>query len=422
MMTRRILAGLVAGAMLGVGQARAQGPDRSEAVDFLARGSAMQLWDISGDGAVTDWDVAMILFDRLAAIGPVDRDGDGHLTVEDQILTIEAVIYTSFGDLNTDGRTNLDDVAEAIARMQALDPLGDVNGDGSIDALDALLVMEMENPEIRRRLWAVRQMAEYMNDRVEEIRALGREAVMALWAGDPRLNDHIRAISQLYPREHGLWASVEYPDNHYYDVTRTWDRPQDPPPWRHTVILSKRENWPPNHWYDPSIEWKTIPGEHTRARSEQWRNLPGHRYDVSRTWPENHEARISRVWPPNHAASRSGRDVYPPEHLERVSETWNHGLEFSQRKYPPNHDRSLSQSWGPHTTMLSTTWPPNHLAEISSGWPPGVIPAWWPPNHFRGTSEEWSQPQYPLPPLFPPDHSVFTTLRDIIPQPPQPPR
>jgi hypothetical protein len=313
-------------------------------VDFLSRGSALRIWDISGDGRVTDWDAAMILFDRLQAIGPVDRDRDGHLTVEDQILTIEAIFYTSFGDLNADGQADLDDVAEALARIQALDPLGDVNGDGSIDALDALLVMEMEDPEVYRRLRPVREMAECMSIRVEDIRAEGREAVLAQWAGDPRINDHLKSISGLYPRDNGFIIGWNFPNNHYHDITTGWE--PDGPQGAHTLSRSNRDNWPPNHHYSYSITWRDPEGNHEVALSEQWRLHPGHLRRISRSWPPNHLTRVSRVWPPNHSTDNSNRELYPHEHLQEASGTWTHDRNFSAAKWPPNHETgpSLIQS------------------------------------------------------------------------------
>lgn len=417
-------------------------PDRVSATNFLViEGSSIELRDMNNDGFISDADVALLIYDQLIAshgqdLQVGDLDGDGAVTGEDVIEAIAALLRASFGKVIPDEQpVGPGDVLAVVDGVMTASPTADLNLDGSADTGDIAVVItniELDLAPLTHEIgWVARGLYEYIG----VIRERGREFFMAEEPVEAsRRREHAVIISDEWPSNHPSW----WPPNHRRNVSETI-KPEYPrrPPWmlqpvdpawpplpsEHARSISGR--WPANHdlWFsqtwegfDHDLELSVVPGQwpnptlprHVSELSKHW--PPNHAYQLSRSWPAEHFQVNSRVWWPMHVWSDSSQRRFPPMHSKWTTDHWSHDLELSRSIFPPNHLRMVSASWPMgHQQGVSVHYPPNHISYISSSWP-GPQPQ-WPSNHARELSEQWSNPAPPAGwPLFPRDHSWFTTF------------
>ncbi len=408
----------------------------------IVTASGMGLKDMNGDGAISDVDVALMILDRLTeaygqdlAVG--DLDGNGVANGEDMVTAITRVVQSTFGKLIADDMPVSDaDVAIEIDNVVNQIPAADINFDGTNDIFDVGVALNAmgTDPNLFNNIdTAAREIFEYIG----AIRTFGRGFFMATEAVP---EDHLQGVSSTWPDDHPRW----WPPNHTTGVSRSYEPPAYPPnhtqydssqypgPAPHQTDVSRC--WPANHLKDASVTWPAPPNHgvfasfneppppsHALAASKTW--PASHMCSASSTWPADHDLTVSRTWWPQHTQADSSTRVWPPLHLQTVSNMWQHQTAVSQASWPPNHYPSVSNGWGPgHTVNISAEYPPGHLSYASTTWP-GPQPT-WPPSHTDKDSREWSTPTpSPWPPLFPPDHSWFTTfkdLHDVVPRIPWP--
>jgi len=410
-------------------------------------GSSLADLDFTGDCVPTLRDFAVVVYLELKAKGllEVDTDGDGELTANDTILQIRKIIAASVADPDQNGVTDATDLSVVVDDIisNVNDPGADVTQDGEVDGSDILLVGDQIS---RTNVVDFVKAADAIYGYIGLIAPLVDDGSLgwhtAQTSGDcngfggenwPDDDQHYPRTSQLYPpvSEHQVLISRIYPPNHSISVSVRWPNPEysnplfEPP---HFDWPDNVENWPPNHFTEASAswddDWPDGPGEHSEQHSLRWRSKPGHFYSVSSTWPTDlylHSIELSERWPVNHAeiVSREGLMPTPAGHVMAISVGWHPSgisghLAVVSGRWPPSHTRVVSQNWGTHLIAWSVSWPANHQGSTSSGWPVDFYPN-WPANHNGITTRSDHQQGPPIPPaIFPPDHTYFTTIRDIL--------
>ncbi len=416
-------------------------PDRTELTTYLSP-SPVVLSDRNGDCAVSDVDVAMILDDRLVELyGPQfetlgDLDGDGNVTSEDVIAAISKLLKSAYGKTTSDWQpVNTSDVFATVEAVLSQLPEGDINFDGLKDVADIFVTTTQLGTSFTPS--EVDQIARKAYTYVGALRQLGREHFMASACAP---TSHLEGVSNTWPPNRPTW----WPPNHLTGISGSYPPPSTYWPHGHTIHDSNNltswpehearvsKTWPANHMWDMSRTWTSPPAHgviasaaspppHAVGVSGHW--PAGHSSSASTTWPDDHDQNTSRTWWPHHTASNSQRMVVPPVHIDAISMKWSHQASASQMVWPPNHYSSVSGGWGPtHAPGTSGSWPPAHLNYASNGWP-GPQPS-WPSTHTVTVSTSWGEPSPGSWPIFPPDHSWWTTFRDIpgiVPQFPWPP-
>jgi hypothetical protein len=370
------------------------------------------------------------LLQKVAAYARVvpleDVNNDASIAVEDARLQLRAIVRGFAGDLDGSGVVDVGDVAiviramsEGLAAPTSAD--GDLNADGRIDIGDVTLVMRSYGQEIDSAL-------------VDE---LVDQMLPAASSNNP--TDHARYFSEGNPPYWPGWWPLQqppqWPPNHEYSISKTWyQKPPYGPPTPHTYVFS-RNLWPPNHYWSITTLW---PEQHQQRSSLQdW--PPNHLASVSENWPGpgDHSTTVSDQWPPNHLKANSRRESHlqiwsilhpddphmipdPSPHVHEISMHWaDHQVRQSLWVWPPNHIRQASLTWRyDHILNLSLTWPQGHFGGMSRAWPTPTPP--WPPNHIVSVSERDGEPHAPpVPPLFPEDHTIFKTIKELIPKVPK---
>ena len=404
-------------------------PDRTGVTRFMSR-SSMVMTDLNNDCLVSDVDVVMLLMDRMAELyGPDlevgDLDGDGIETSEDIVTAIGFLMKGAFGKTAPGGdeAVGAADIEQTLLAVAAGDVEGDLNFDGDVNAEDLLVTVDrfgeaVSDYDIDQ---AARLAAEYMG----YIVYLGRDGFMASGCAP---DTHLSRVSDTWPPDHPDW----WVPNHYTSISRGYEG-EEPDPIEHSSWVSSHyptaphesetsASWPPNHDWYASSTWGppgdhqtytsvVVPEEaHVRTVSQAW--PPGHMEAATSTYPPDHEPIVSQAWWPNHTYYDSMGRIMPPVHLTWFTEDkWVHQTENSQAAWPPNHTYEVSNGWGSHGKSISLLYPPGHIASASNTWP-GPQPT-WPPMHTRAVSESWGEPSDGDWPMFPSDHSWWTTFQDI---------
>ncbi len=379
--------------------------------------------DATGDCCVGDIDIVLNILSQEIPIE--DHDLDGTISINDQIETVRRIIARSFGDLDADGVVGEADILHVVIAMKLKnDHTADVTFDGVVNADDLLAIIGKVGKPMRAD---AERLAPQVVDLMNYLMQHDYQVLLgSCGGGGPTAGSHSQSISGSYPDSHGSGFSGWFPDDHMHTITSDW--PTLPPGHNGAIssgthyINFSQHTWPANHSYSVSSDWGTDPGDHSSALSEEWEYQPDHRTDASTSWPSpsDHDNSISRTYPPNHSGSRSAQR-HPTEHRADTSGNWhngstsqnNHGSAFSS-KWPTNHTASVSASWpgNSHHGGTSARWPTNHHSAASTTWPANTNPQ-WPPTHFSAVSSDWGQPADDGWPLFPPDHSWWTTGTDI---------
>jgi hypothetical protein len=400
------------------------GPAELAPTDLIGRlGQSSLAIDVTGDCRVSELD---IILNAIAATQSVsDADGDGVLTYQDRLADMEQLVRRSVADFDNDGLVSDADVFHVLEVAAFTgDVEADVNLDGITDLSDVLITADRVGIELAP---ATDQVAETLLTYADYVRQFDATSLLATCAGGTTASDHSKSISETYPSDHGSGFSGWYPGNHMFTITSEWPRL----PRGHNGVISQgthfinfsQYQWPPNHSYAVSKEWGVNPGDHSSTLSEEWKHQPDHRAEVSKSWPppEKHDNSISRTFPPNHKGDLSAQRR-PTPHATAVSGTWHDGSTSSNShdtafsaKWPTNHSKSVSGSWpgSQHHGGVSAMWPPNHHSAASTTWPPQTFPQ-WPPTHFATVSADWGNPVPGPWPVFPPDHSWWTTATDVV--------
>lgn len=357
-----------------------------------------------------------------------DLNADGRVDHEDAAIAIADTLHALAGDLNSDGVVNENDVALLMQQLlrgagrPATASEGDINADGILDQEDLAALIGLQGLIV--------------DDAA--IDAFAQAVADMSTAGDGP-GDHAQYFSDTFPP---YWPGPPFfppfPPNHEYSISEQWyQQPPFGPPDGHQYGTSQN-GWPPNHYWQISTEW---PIEHVIATSDiEWPS--NHLHAISSTWPDDHAAGLSGQFPPNHILPNSHQESHlqiwsqlhpddehmvpqPSPHRQEISNHWaDHQVAQSLLVWPPNHIRQASNTWRhDHLLNVSITWPAGHFGGISRQWPQPTPP--WGPNHLTSVSLEGGDPHVdPLPPLFPEDHTIFTTIREIrrlVPATPQQP-
>ncbi|QOI99677.1 MAG: hypothetical protein HRU70_03975 [Phycisphaeraceae bacterium] len=401
--------------------AQPSAPGRTEITSRLS-GSLLAVPDGNLDCGITDIDFAFAFAfeDRLTALyGPDlavgDLDGDGFVTGEDVVEAIRRLILAGYAKvIVTPGEapgpvTELDALAVALD-VAAGEPAGDINLDGTPDVFDTLDAADRVGlPTIHPYDLdlAAREIFDYLG----VVRQRGRDYFMAEECAP---KDHDPGISRGWPKDHPVW----WKPNHIRDVSRMYEQISPPP---HEENLSR--SWPANHhdhfsrtWDKPNVPRRRDdplypPPHHAKEYSDHW--PASHSKSASESWTIEHDLAISAGWWPHHTATDSYTRVFPPRHLQWNSERWIHDQNQSRKEYPPNHYPLVSNTWTPpgHNQERSNSYPPSHSMQVSLQW---TSPQSWPPNHTLESSRTGGNPPDGGWPVFPPDHTWFTTFRDLI--------
>ncbi len=372
--------------------------------------------DVNGQIEVVD--LVDWLSDYTRGLELVDADADGAVDMDDARIAIVELLQALHGDLNFDGVVDAADAAWLAEQLKMRDGdratarEGDVNADGILSGADLVALLENLGSTVDHQ-----ELSHVANQMLEFIAS----------ADGP--GDHGQYFSDTFPPE---WPGPPFfppfPPNHEYSISEQWyqNPPFGPPAPGHQIGTSQN-GWPPNHYWQISVSW---PIEHTIDVSDiEW--PPNHVHEISTTWPPTHTATLSGQFPPNHILPNSYNESHlqiwsilhpddphmipePSPHRAEVSNHWaDHQVAESLLVWPPNHIRQASLSWRhDHLLNVSITWPTGHYGGVSRLWPQPTPP--WPPNHLVSASNEGGGPHVePIPPLFPPDHTIFTTIRDI---------
>lgn len=396
------LAGLLASASHG----QNLGPRDSTIISSFLAPSRATIGDVNGDCHVSDVDFALLFHQQMSAIfGPGlvtgDLDGDGAFTTANQVLVAEHMLRASFGEaaaddafFNLEGVTNTDEIT-AVVRVGSRDLPSDRDFESVAFRLHQyMLAIEAKGPEF-----------------------------FSVDGFVP--TDHLRGVSSTWPPSAPRW----WPANHLVSISHQWNPepvPHDsqrsnndwptPQPDPHAMSISS--SWPSNHTRGVSRTYPASP-EHQVSTSRSW--PPSHDVAASSTWtvdpPHNHDKTISRAYWPGHSSLDSRLRVVPPSHQAAITSDWGHGVNMSSdRLWPPNHHGTVSLTWGPplvHNMDRSASFPPSHLRDASRTW---AGPEFWPLNHTASMSAGWGEPSNRDWPLFPPDHSWFTTMSPLLPR------
>lgn len=390
-------------------------PGPTEMVTLLS-GSGIDVVDMNGDCAVSDVDLAMMIDHRLNALfGPsfqvFDADGDGFASAEDVHTAIRGILMGLFGKASPvgGGQVGDADVDLVIGAVVAGGAAGDVNLDGSPDIEDVWLVIDRYGQAVCE--YTIDTATQRIFEYIGLLRWHGHEAFMAEECAP---STHLIGVSNTWPLDHPNW----WKPNHMVGMSQSYNEPE-----AHTTATSTL--WPANHLKDASATWKPPPGTHWIWYSKGGEPPPSHKYEVSATWPPGHAGDASSTWPsahdqgitrtwwPRHTYEESRANIVPPMHAISVSEGWFHAQELSRLIWPPNHFPGVSGGWGPmHGLKLSSVYPPGHVGVASTTWP-GPQPT-WPPGHAYSVSATWGEPEPGDWPIFPPNHTWFTTFQQII--------
>lgn len=401
--------------------ALADPPDSMILTEFM-QNSAFVAEDLNGDCVVSDVDIALHMRTTLISLYgqqmlPGDLDDDGFVSVNDQQLALASILRQSFGHLipNSEQVTE-QDVFVAITGIATGDLSADVNLDGFTDFSDVTSVIDQMGTEVFE--WHLFDMANHLYDYIDAINEYGEQAFMA--AECELANEHMTGVSETWP-PHAKPRG--WPPNHLPTISNA----------REDHSISHSSAWPPNHQQGSSETWPPPPFTdhqifvsyssdpvHERAVSKQW--PPNHTQGHSGSWnePAPHEVNTSRTWWPEHGADDSRQRIVPPLHYDLTSTQWEHNIEASSYSWPPNHNHTVSGGWGPsHLASRSSYYPPNHVNYASGTW---TQPEPWPPTHTNATSSTWpSSPSGPGSwPVFPHDHSWWTTFQESVPLVPVP--
>ncbi|MBL0927908.1 MAG: hypothetical protein IBJ11_09700 [Phycisphaerales bacterium] len=418
-----------------IGQQMVLGPPDRMIITRFMSSSSMLLRDLNNDGAISDVDVSMMVLDQLVAMyGPSldvgDVDGNGVVNGEDVVAAIATMIRGCFGKTAAAfGPVGGQDVAATATFVIAGSLRGDLNFDGASDVEDVVVTVEAVGQTVAIAS-SFDETARELFTYIGAIRSLGRAHFMAT---GPVSNTHSTPVSGLWPADHPRWWRA----NHMVAISREYDDGGKKPVWHEPATSSRwqspsphdqglSEQWPANHAADVSASWLKPPvhnvvrteqrpadGEtHEAALSSKW--PLSHVRSASNTWGPDHEVQISRTWWPGHDMYDSRARVWPPVHAAYGSAAWDrylHNRALSQAAWPPNHEPRLSSTWGlPHLTGTSSFYPSNHFGYASGSWE-GPRPM-WPAGHFREISRTWNEVPREWP-LFPADHSWFTTFSQV---------
>lgn len=440
-----------------------QGPIFGETTTVLVRAyPGATVTDIDGDGAITDNDfrlwVSSELLDRLTIS---DTDDDGLLTAIDEVESFRVLLDKLSGDINGDGIKDSSDIAGFLDLY--IDPdedlffvnvlSADINLDGSVTA---------EDFEVFLQAYDLDEFPDSLLVAVDLLANIDGTLTYLLYT-----QGHVQSVSSGWEEGHkaGISRAPDWvPPNHDFGISRMWTHNPNTSHYRDTPYheIGWSEAWPPNHMLDRSNSWfgehntdtSGLFDRHDIQLSGSWPS--GHLRDISQEWheaPNAHTVVLSRLWPPDHEIQASntlvpadhstifsqldGNEGFPPNedypdwpafipqepaHQEYWSSTWpdGHHTVTSEAFFPPNHAISASGSWS-HLLNVSLHWPSNHMHAVSSGWPDGPDGGpRWPANHGLALSNTWDDPAvapppWALPPLFPPGHSVSTTIQQWIP-------
>ena len=418
-------------------------PPDSIRLQLIQSGSSLSSLDFTGNCVPTMDDIAIMVYLEINAKGllDVDTDGDGLLRANDTIEQIRQIVAASVADPDQNGVTDSSDVSKVVDDIVDGDGgVGsDVTQDASVDGGDVIAVSGqlgrtnvIDFDRAAGVIYAfIGNIAPAVDDGTYGWHTAQTNEDCDGFAGTnyPDSDQHYGRTSSNYPAPdvHRDAVSQSFPPNHMYEMSESWPDPEcsNPPfdfdgeqcEWPDPV-----QSWPPNHIAAASASWDAGwpdgPGDHTTTYSHHWREKPGHFYEVSSSWPGNHAAEVSTHWPTNHLGETSSTGGYPsPDaHHEDITMWWhNQHDEGTSGKWPPSHSGVLSATWGlTHAVSWSVSWPANHLGSTSSGWPEGHYPN-WPPNHNGPVTSQDTSEGPPIPPtIFPPDHTYFTTIRDIL--------
>jgi hypothetical protein len=195
-------------------------------------------------------------------------------------------------DPDKSGSTDAGDVQQVMADMSGTpeNAASDVTQDAAVDGDDAVVVTSqlgrtnvIEYTKAAQLIYGhIGLMAGAVDTDVYGWHTAQTEAACGGFGGENWPDDdlHYLRTSNNYPptSEHAVLLSQAYPPNHMISVTRQWPDPEytDPfigPPvyeWPDPV-----ENWPTNHYYEASESWDdhwpAEPPEHREYDSVRWR-------------------------------------------------------------------------------------------------------------------------------------------------------
>lgn len=264
------------------------------------------------------------------------------MNAEDVVAAIKNVVRSSFGKtLTTSGPVTPEEVDVVTTNVANMTIEGDINIDGSPDAIDTIsaigqigtVISAVDLDRVSRELFTY----------IGVIRERGRAAMMVI---ECKPKNHLEGVSNTWPADHPSW----WPENHLTGVSTSYNenRPghltapsiQTPTPSPHEENVSK--SWPANHLASSSDTWDKpkVPGtfswsgpmypppHHESAVSTTWPS--GHTKEASATWPSSHDQNTSRTWWPHHTANDSTEHIIPPMHISAVTQTWSHDTTLSQ--------------------------------------------------------------------------------------------
>ncbi len=368
----------------------------------------------------------------FAQVAVSDLNQNGTIDCHEIVDTLARGLAVYAGDADADGLVSIKDLASAMSSIGTvsiatqLQP-GDIDASGRVDANDIALV-----GTVHHRTFAASHF-----DVADRLVAISSGSCGGGGGGSSSASiytppKHSIGVSETYPGHIlGYSKPSVIPNDHDFGISTTWPISSHNAFWSHT--------FPPNHYGFISNQWTRPDGPHayhvsvsnpphSRQTSKYW--PPTHTITVSEGWYpdtapplERHAIQASRTWPPNHTAENSGSigehdqvwSIHVPrsDHLADFSGTWDHDQQRSGIAWPPNHIKSPSSSWPDgHRANTSVYWPPSHMTLASGEWPDGTDTN-WPPNHMPEFSESWPAPT-PGIPLFPPDHTIWTTADQII--------
>lgn len=404
------------------------------------------LVDASGDGNISDMDIALQVHAKMSGLVITDLTGDGVTDHYDMMHAINVFVTSTMGDIDKDGKVDEFDLGAFMdVAASALDEAlkKDVNGDGEVTAGDAAaLIDKVFSSTGEDGLSLTSSALDMLFSDMGTVQTHGAAA----FAGVQLVSsDHVKIISKdWYENEpkHSKWYSRQWPSNHRKTITTDWQEhsfAMSHSIWPHAMGSSSLANpghyvltsadhmhWPENHRRLVSIGWKEPLSEpdhsvynsnaptHNEAHSRMWEHVPNHRKAQSLSWGPDHATDVSIGWPTNHKKASSQQHIVPA-HDTTTSASWDelgHTQALSAVRYPPNHDSHVSVTWTTHNVLLSSNWPPNHHQHVSATWAPTE---WrFPANHVKATSEEDFGPYSP-PPLriWPEGHTVFSSFKDI---------